>query len=106
MSVWTIWAIPMAASRAWSKGNGADVKKKIRLQAKLGASLICLMGALPALAGPLDAKLVDAVRDNDQVAARKLLAAHANPNAPMPDKSTALAWAVDRQDRSLVSLRL
>ena len=35
-----------------------------------------------------------------------LLAAHADVNAPLPDKSTVLAWAVDRQDEQSVRLLL
>ena len=37
---------------------------------------------------------------------KSLLAAHADVNAPLPDKSTVLAWAVDRQDEESVRLLL
>ena len=39
-------------------------------------------------------------------AIKSLLAAHADVNAPLPDKSTVLAWAVDRQDEESVRLLL
>ena len=65
-------------------------------------------GSLPAgrLAGHGERRrqerLAQAVRSDDHAAIKRLLAAHANPNAPLPDKSTVLAWAVDRQDADSV----
>ena len=54
----------------------------------------------------LEDRLAEAVRDNDIVAVKSLLARHANPNARLADKSTALAWAVDRQNGDMVRLLL
>jgi ankyrin repeat protein len=59
-----------------------------------------------AMAGILEDRLAEAVRGNDVAAVRSLLARHANPNAPLPDKSTALTWAVDRQNGETVRLLL
>jgi ankyrin repeat protein len=66
----------------------------------------CLLGALPALASAADDRLARAVRDNDHDAIKSLLAAHADVNAPLPDKTTVLAWAVDRQDTETVQMLL
>jgi ankyrin repeat protein len=67
-----------------------------------------LLGAFPACgwADTPAERLVQAVRGDDHAAIKKLLAAHANPNAPGPDKSTALSWAVDRQDETSVGMLL
>jgi ankyrin repeat protein len=63
---------------------------------------------LPALgiAGPLEDRLAESVRGNAVAAVRSLLARHANPNLRLPDKSTALTWAVDRQNEEVVRLLL
>lgn len=68
------------------------------------AATSCL--AFPAMAGILEDRLAQAVRGNDVAAVRSLLARHANPNAPLPDKSTVLTWAVDRQNGETVRLLL
>jgi ankyrin repeat protein len=64
--------------------------------------------AFPAVAwaGALEDRMAQAVRGNDHAAVKSLLARHANPNAPLPDKSTVLVWAVDRQDEEMVRLLL
>ena len=69
---------------------------------------VLLLGAATASgwAGPAEDKLVDAVRANQHAAIKSLLAAHADPNLPLPDKSTVLAWAVDRQDAESVTMLL
>jgi ankyrin repeat protein len=66
------------------------------------------LAAFPAAgwAGALEDRLAQAVRGNDHVAVKSLLAGHANPNAPLSDKSTVLVWAVDRQDEETVRLLL
>jgi ankyrin repeat protein len=69
---------------------------------------LCLLGAMATrgVAGVPDDRLVQAVRGSDHKALQTLLAAHVDPNAPLPDKSTVLAWAVDRQDLESVRLLL
>src|SRR3569833_3905610 len=70
----------------------------------LGRGLSC---ALPALAsGGADGRRVQAVRDGEHAVLKRLLAAHVNVNAPLPDKTTVLAWAVDRQDVDSVHMLL
>ena len=64
----------------------------------------CLLGALPALARAVDDRLAEAVRGNDHAAIKGLLAAHADVNALLPDQTTVLAWAVDRQDVESVKM--
>ncbi|HYJ35285.1 MAG TPA: ankyrin repeat domain-containing protein, partial [Rhizomicrobium sp.] len=66
----------------------------------------CLLGALPALASAVDDRLAQAVRGDDHAAIKSLLAAHADVNAPLPDKTTVLHWAVDRQDTESVHMLL
>ncbi len=67
---------------------------------------ILLLTAMPVTAFAADSKLLAAVKTDDHVSLKKLLAAHANVNAPLPDKSTVLAWAVDRQDEDAVKMLL
>jgi len=71
-------------------------------------ALVCcvlmLLGASPAFAG--DSRLVAAVKDGDHAALKAALGRHADVNAPLPDKSSVLAWAVDRQDAESVKLLL
>jgi len=67
---------------------------------------ILLLSALPAAAGPLEDRLAEAVRNNQTAEIKDLLAQHADPNAPQPDQSTPLAWAVDRQNEESVKLLL
>src|SRR5262245_43944236 len=65
-----------------------------------------LLSSLPASAGVLESRLAEAVRNNDVVAIKSLLAEHADVNAPLPDESTVLAWAVDRQNAQSVDMLL
>ena len=68
---------------------------------------LMLAGAAQAAwAGVPENRLLAAVRDGDHAAVKAALAAHANVNAPLPDKSAVLAWAVDRQDAESVKLLL
>jgi ankyrin repeat protein len=66
---------------------------------------LLLASAMPVMASAANTKLVDAVKTSDHAAIKKL-ATKASVNAPLPDKSTALAWAVDRQDEESVKLLL
>jgi ankyrin repeat protein len=63
-----------------------------------------MLGALSASVAA--SPLTEAVRGDDHAAVKRLLAGGANPNAPEPDKSTALSWAVDRQDEDTVKMLL
>ena len=65
-----------------------------------------LLSALPAWAGVLESRLAEAVRGNDEAAIKSLLAKHVAVNAPLPDKSTVLSWAVDRQNPRSVDMLL
>ena len=59
------------------------------------------------IASPAPVPLIDAVRQADKVAVRDLLKDKATDvNAPGPDGTTALHWAVDRRDLDLVDARL
>ena len=67
---------------------------------------VLVLGAVPAAAGVPEERLAQAVRANEHALIKNLLAGKANPNAPLADKSTALLWAVDRQDAQSVRLLL
>jgi ankyrin repeat protein len=61
----------------------------------------CLMLALGCVAA-WAASLPDAVKDGDRAAAISLLQQHADVNAPEPDGTTALHWAVRQDDHEMV----
>jgi ankyrin repeat protein len=68
-----------------------------------------LLGSMPVLAAsplPMVFPLLTAVKTSDHATIRSLIARHADVNAALPDKSTVLAWAVDRQDVESVRLLL
>jgi ankyrin repeat protein len=73
---------------------------------RLLATGLLLLSAAPAFAGPAEDRLAQAVRANDLKGVRAALAAKPNVNALLPDKSTVLAWAVDRQNEEAVRLLL
>jgi len=66
----------------------------------------CLCGAARPGATTRDEALVRAVRSGDHTQASTLLAGRADPNRPLADGSTLLAWAVENQDRRMVQLLL
>src|SRR6202046_2992607 len=68
--------------------------------------LATLAAASPAMAGMPEDRLLEAVKTDDHDAIKSLIVAHADVNAPLADKSTVLAWAVDRQDEQSVRLLL
>jgi len=72
----------------------------------LAAGLLLLCSTVSALAGPAEDRLLQAVRAGDLDGIRAALAAKAEVNALLPDKSTALSWAVDRQNEDAVRLLL
>jgi ankyrin repeat protein len=72
----------------------------------LAAGLLLLCGSVSAVAGPAEDRLLQAVRAGDLDGIRAALAAHANVNAQLPDQSTVLSWAVDRQNEDAVRLLL
>lgn len=67
---------------------------------------ILLLGVLPASAATSGDGLLTAVKAGDHAALQSLIARHAPVNARLPDRSTVLAWAVDRQDIEAVRLLL
>ena len=81
------------------------------MPAKAGASaalaaLLLLPASPPAAAGGDDLRLVEAVRDRNGQAVRRLLAQQAPVNARQPDGATALHWAVHWNDLAVVELLL
>ena len=71
----------------------------------LSVALLCAFSGA-GWATSMDAPLLEAVRSSDHDAIKALLAKHADPNLILPDKSTVLAWAVDRQDPQAVLMLL
>ena len=57
-------------------------------------------------AAAADDRLVEAVRGNDIAAIKSELAAGANANTQLADKSSVLEWAIDRQNEEAVKLLL
>jgi ankyrin repeat protein len=84
----------------WSKGTDRKVSRA------LAAGLLLLCSTVSALAGPAEDRLLQAVRAGDIDGIRAALAAKADVNAQLPDRSTALSWAVDRQNEDAVRLLL
>ncbi|MGP0075911.1 MAG: ankyrin repeat domain-containing protein [Bryobacteraceae bacterium] len=62
----------------------------------------CLSIGIISAAGSSD--VADAVMNGDRVAVEKLVAQHADVNAPQADGATALHWAVFRSDKEMVDL--
>jgi uncharacterized protein len=61
-----------------------------------------LLATAPALAAPAD--IADAAMRGDRAAVRAAVAKKANVNAPQVDGTTALHWAVERDDMEMVDL--
>src|SRR5579862_4852742 len=70
--------------------------KRIFLSLFLMTAMMCL-GAAPS-------EVADAVMRGDKAAVQKLVAQHADVNAPQNDGATALHWAVFRSDKDTVDL--
>ena len=64
--------------------------------------LALLLASTPALAAPSD--VADAAMRGDRAAIRAAVAKKANVNAPQVDGTTALHWAVERDDMEMVDL--
>lgn len=67
------------------------------------SALLCLIAAASVAQA---ASLAEAVRSGDIAAAKALLRQHVDVNAPEPDGSTALDWAVQSDNAELVGLLL
>src|SRR5438874_1552378 len=63
---------------------------------------LILFVAAPVFAASSDSQLLDAVRSGDRAAALKLIDQHVNVNTPSADGTTALHWAVHRNDGDMV----
>lgn len=68
----------------------------------VGLAFLCAGAALAASGPPL----VEAAREGDMAAVRSLLGRGADPNAPAPDGSTAVHWAVHRDSLPMLSALL
>ena len=66
--------------------------------------LLCLSAVILSAAG--SSEVADAVMNGDGMAVQKLVAQHADVNAPQADGATALQWAVFRSDKDTVDLLL
>src|SRR5688500_7678469 len=66
--------------------------------------ILPLFAALSLGRAGREAPLIEAVKKADAKAVRTLLEQHADVNAPEADGTTALHWAVHRDDRETVDL--
>ena len=78
---------------------------------RIGASSLVLLSlgiafGLAALGADAPSQVADAVMRGDQATVEKLIAQHADVNAPQADGSTALHWAVFRSDQAMVQMLL
>jgi ankyrin repeat protein len=67
------------------------------------ASVLCLLGTGVAAAS---SDVADAVMHRDSTRLQQLLKAKADVNAPQPDGTTALHWAIDQGDKTAVTALL
>jgi ankyrin repeat protein len=74
----------------------------MRVQSQIAVALALLLTSSLALYAAGPATLVDAVRFGDRAAALEMIAKGVDVNAASPDGSTALGWAVQRDDLDLV----
>jgi ankyrin repeat protein len=65
---------------------------------------LCVSAVILSAAG--SSEVADAVMNGDGMAVQKLVAQHADVNAPQADGATALQWAVFRSDKDTVDLLL
>src|SRR5262245_19719583 len=70
------------------------------------ALFLTLAGAISLVAAQGSVSLIDAVKADDLVTVRSLLARRADPNVAEADGTTALHWAVENDDDALVALLL
>jgi ankyrin repeat protein len=70
------------------------------------ASLLLTANLLGSFGAPGDLRLIDAIKKSDSRAARSLISAKIDVNAPDVEGSTALHWAVQRENVELVDLLL
>src|SRR5688500_10574517 len=67
---------------------------------------LCCLGSVSGAAQGRDTRLIDAIRHDDVAAARALLAQRIDLRAADADGSTALHWAAQRNNLTLVELLL
>jgi ankyrin repeat protein len=97
----------MRPSKAYARRavpRGAEAGKSLVL-ALLTSALAAITPLAAAETGPAERQLANAVRQQD-LAAAAALAKRADPNQPLPDGSTLLAWAVESQNLEMVQLLL
>src|SRR5580704_10542913 len=71
----------------------------------LAAAVLTAVGTC-ALAAAMDTRLADAAKNGDVAAVKLLLSQKVDVNAPAADSSTALHWAVERNNLEMVNLLL
>ena len=71
---------------------------------RLTGALGLLLASCTTYAAVNQPQLVQAVRDGDATLVRELIQKHADLNAPQPDGSTALHWAVYRDNLAITDL--
>src|SRR5579871_4609179 len=82
------------------------MKLDITIRYARSCCALILLGSMIPSALAADMGLIEAVKHRDQTAVKTLLQKHSDVNVREADGSTALAWAVDRDDAALVDLLL
>ena len=67
-------------------------------------AMVALLAGVALGAAGSEAPLVDAVKRGDTATVRSLVKSGVEVNAPTPDGSTALHWAVHRDDGAMVEI--
>jgi len=78
--------------------------KDTKTQRIFGISLCLCVFVVTGFSAADDLRLVDAVKNRDRAAVRSLMQRHVDVNAAQPDGTTALAWAVNRDDQETADL--
>src|SRR5690349_4926405 len=80
------------------------IRRRAMSPAQLASALLFSVSALALAGSSEDAQLIQAVKDSNRQAVQSLLEHHASPNARETNGTTALEWAVGRNDRETVEL--
>ena len=76
--------------------------RKMLFRLRGGLPMALLLGAAAAFAAPAESRLADAAMRGDKEAVGTLLSDRSNVNTPQNDGTTALHWAVRKDDVATV----
>ena len=100
-------ALLPVATRDFQRNDGQECPSFRRRPSSLGRTLaLCVIAGCVGFTAPLEGALIDAVRDDDEMAVAALVAKKVDVNARQPDGMTALAWAALRNNAGIAELLL